>query len=330
MIVVVTDYAWDSLEPEKQILRDAGAVMSVCETGELDELRRTVASAAGILTCWKAVPGDVIDLATECVVIGRYGIGVDNIDVDRATELGIVVTNVPAYCLDEVSDHAMALLLAAVRKVAFYDRNVRVGIWDNQIGPPIPRLRGKILGIIGMGKIGRTLAPKALGFGLRVVGFDAYIDDGAIREAGVEPLSLDELLRTSDFVSLHCPLTEETHHLLGEKEFGLMKSSAFLVNASRGGLVDTKALCEALDSGRIAGAALDVLPDEPPSKDDPILSNERAVLTPHAAFQSVESVLDLQETAATQVAKVLQGERPEYVINPVVLESSNLRAKSLR
>ncbi len=325
--VLVTDYAWESLEPERKILEAAGASLLVAESGDEEELIRLVAEVEAILTCWKPVSGRVMEQASQCRIVSRYGIGLDNIDVARATELGILVTNVPTYCLEEVSDHAMALILACARRVVLYDRAIKAGNYDLQAFTPLYRVKGKTLGITGFGKIGRTLYTKARGFGLHVLVFDPYLNEEAVQGYEVELVELDELLQRSDFISIHTPLSPETHHLFGRETFRQMKPSAFVINTSRGEVVDPDGLLQALEAGEIAGAALDVLAQEPPAPEDPLVCHPRTIITPHAAFCSQESLLELQETAASQVAHALTGKVVPFVVNPGVLEQSNLRAE---
>lgn len=326
MRVLVTDYAWDNLEPEREIFSKVGADLVIAPSGQEEKLVELVKKVDGVLTCWAKVTEKVVRAAKRCQVIGRYGIGLDNIAVKEATRAGIIVTNVPSYCIDEVSDHAMALLLGCARKISFYDRAIKGGRWDLQAGNKMFRLRGKTLGLIGFGKIGRAMVPKAKSFGLRIIVFDPYVSEKEAREYGVVLGSLDQLFREADFVSLHLPLTKSTYRLLGEEAFKKMKDTAYVINTSRGAVIDTEALARAVRENWIAGAGLDVLPREPPDVNDPFLSQENIVLTPHAAFCSVESLLDLQRTAAKQVACVLGGEKPEYIVNPEVLDNPKLRA----
>ena len=325
--VLVTDYAWESLEPETEILRTAGAELVVATTGDEEELIRLAGDVDAILTCWKSVTRKVIERARACQIIGRYGIGLDNIDVSYATESGILVTNVPAYCLEEVSDQAMALLLACARKVVFFDRAIKGGEYSLQLGSPLYRIRGRTLGILGFGKIGRTLYRKASGFGLKIIVFDPYLDPGSIEDYDVTLVGFDRLLRESDFISIHAPLSPETENLFGVSAFRQMKNTAFVINTSRGGVIDSAGLLEALEEAEIAGAALDVLPEEPPEVNDPLIHHPKAIVTPHAAFYSEESVLDLQRIAARQIADVLSGKLPESVVNGEVLDQPNLRAR---
>ena len=328
--ILITDYAWSSLEPERQVLADIGADLIVAESGEEEELLTHAPAVDAILTCWKPVRECVITDATNCQVIARYGIGLDNIDVETATESGIIVTNVPAYCVDEVSDHAMSLLLACARKIAYFNTAVKSGTWNQNIGNQMYRLRGKTLGIVGFGRIAKALIPKAIAFGLDVNVDSPRTSEELIQSHDANKVSFQALLKTSDFISIHAPLTTETEHMFGQDEFKAMKATAFLINTARGGIVDTAALTAALQNGEIAGAGIDVLETEPPENDEILLSLDNAIITPHAAFISEESILELQVTAAQSVAQVLTGKLPESVVNPSVLKRPNLRAESLR
>ena len=325
--ILITDYVWASIEPERQVLAEIGAELIAAETGDAAELQVLAPMMDGILTCWNPVREPVIAAAKQCQVIARYGIGLDNIDVEAATERGIVVTNVPAYCIDEVSDHAMGLLLACARKIPRFDRAVRSDVWDQNIGPEMRRIRGKTLGIVGFGRIGQAIIPKAKAFGLTINVCSPRTDPKRIQQHGAQKVSFSELLATSDFITIHAPLTAETQHLFSDAEFRAMKPTAFLINAARGGIVDTDALTAALRNGDIAGAGLDVLETEPPESDTELLTLENVVVTPHAAFVSEDAILELEVTAAACVAQVLTGQLPESVVNASVLEQPNLRAK---
>jgi D-3-phosphoglycerate dehydrogenase / 2-oxoglutarate reductase len=261
------------------------------------------------------MPGDVIRGLTGCRIIARYGIGLDTLDMDAANEMGIVVTNVPDYCIDEVSDHALALALSLARGVALLDRRVRAGSWTPTDARPLHRLRGRTFGLVGFGRIARALAVKAAALGYEVVATDPYVPDDAVREAGAEPLPFDALLARADVVSLHVPLTDESHHLIDAGALATMKAGAILVNTSRGPLVDTDALRASLEAGHLGGAALDVLEHEPPSAEDPLLQRDDVVLTPHAGFYSEESPRELQRKAVEQVVEALAGRRPRYAVH---------------
>lgn len=327
--ILITDYVWSSIEPERQVLAEIGAKLIAAETGDEPELLTFAPMMDGILTCWKPVRKPVIAAAEKCQIIGRLGIGLDNIDVEAATERGIIVTNVPAYCIDEVSDHAMGLLLACARKIPRFDRSTRGGTWKQNIGPAMYRVRGKTLGVIGFGRIAQSIVPKAKAFGLTINICSPHTDPELIQQSGGQKVSFQELLETSDFVTIHAPLTPETEHLFSDAEFRAMKPTAYLINTARGGIVDTAALTAALRNAEIAGAGVDVLGTEPPEENEELLTLENVVVTPHAAFMSEESILDLEVAAATCVVEVLTGKLPESVVNPSVLEQPNLRAKSL-
>jgi D-3-phosphoglycerate dehydrogenase len=324
--VLVTDYAWPSLDIERGLLAELDAELLVAELGEPEEIARLAATGvSAVLTNWRRVPPEALDAAPDCLVVARYGVGVDNIPVGRATELGILVVNVPDFCVDEVSDHAMGLLLACARRIVDFARSTSAGEWDLELGRRMPRLSEQTLGLVGFGNIARRLVPKAQGFGLRVLAYSRRGDPSP--PVGVEMVELDRLLAESDYVSLHVPATAETTGLIGERELRLMKESAFLINTSRGALVDERALAEALREGWIAGAALDVLSSEPPQAGHPLLGLENCIVTPHAGFYSTASIPELQRKAAGNVAAVLRGEVPPTVVNPEVLRSASLRLR---
>lgn len=327
--ILITDYAWSSIEPERQVLSEIGAEIVVAETGDEKELLTYAPMVDGILTCWKPVRESIITKATRCRIIARYGIGLDNIDVDAATTYGIIVTNVPAYCVDEVSDHAIALLLSCARNIPIYNTAVKTGTWDQNIGHQMYRLRGKKIGIVGFGNIAKTIIPKVIALGLKVQVYSPRTSNDSIKQFNAEKVSFEEMLKSSDFVSIHAPLTAETHNMFSYHEFRAMKPTAYLINTARGGIIDIAALTDALKKGEIAGAGLDVLETEPPEFDDPLLKLPNVVITPHAAFISEESILELEVTAATAVKQVLTGKLPDSIVNPYVLERPNLRAKSL-
>jgi D-3-phosphoglycerate dehydrogenase len=314
--VLLTDYAWPDLEIERNILADYDAELVVAPDRELPTLISLAPGADAIMTNWSDVPASLIDAAANCRIIARLGIGLDNIDVRHATRRGIPVTNVPDYCLIEVAEHTMALLLALARKIGVFHENARAGRYDLAAGFPLRRIEGQTLGIVGLGQIGRRVAAKARGLGLRILATSRSRRDPM---AGVAWAEVKELLPASDFVSLHVPLNDETRGIVGAGELALMKPTAFLINTARGGLVDHRALAKALAGGKLAGAALDVQDREPPDLSQPPYNDPRVIVTPHAAFYSSESVEELRRRVAHQVGVRLSGRRPETVVNPEVL-----------
>ena len=240
--------------------------------------------------------------------------GVDSIDLRAATDLGIIVANVPDYCIDEVAIQAVTMLMALIRKTVFFDRKVKSGQWDFQQGMPIYRIRGKTLGLVGCGKIGLQVAKIVSSLGVRVVAFDPYIQ----KLEGIEQVDLDFLQKESNFISIHCPLNESTRHLIGEDAFRKMRKNPLIINTSRGPVIDEKALIEALKEGRVSGAGLDVLEKEPPDLQNPLLKMENVLLSPHMGFYSDESIKELNRRTAESVADVLLGKWPKSVVNPEV------------
>lgn len=323
--VVITDYIYGEPDEEREVLRRIGADLEMHQCQTEEEVIDVAKDADGILNTYAPVSRRVIESLRKCRAIGRYGIGYDTIDVATATERGIAVMNVPTYCVDEVADHTLALILAAARRVSIYDRSIRGGSWDWRDGRPIGRLRGQTLGLVAVGRIGRSLAERVRSMGMRVIAYDPYVPAERMREIGVEPVDLDTLLRTSDVISVHTPLTSETRYMLGRGQFAKMKRTAILVNTSRGAVVNVPELVEALRDKVIGFAALDVLEKEPPSPDDPILGLDNVVLTPHAAFYSEGSVKEVKITASEDVARVLTGRRPINCVNPSVIERLGLK-----
>jgi D-3-phosphoglycerate dehydrogenase len=314
--VLLTDYAWADLEIERRTLSEIDAQLVVAPRQDVEVLKRLAADADAIMTNWAKVPAEVIEAAPKCRIISRLGIGLDNIDVSAATGRKIVVTNVPDYCLIEVAEHALALMLALARKVGFYHHQSKGGHYELQAGPPLRRIEGQALGIVGLGNIGTRLAQKAAALGLNVL---ATTRTPRPMPPGVRRAELDELLAQSDYVSLHVPLSSQTRHMIGAVQLARLKPTAYLVNTARGGLVDHEALADALAAGKLAGAALDVHQPEPPPLDQPPWNDPRVIVTPHAAFVSHESLVNLRSRTARQVATRLSGGRPEHVVNPIVL-----------
>lgn len=313
--VVVTDYNYADLSVETEELArwNAQVIPAQCKTPE--EVLAVAEEVDALISQYAPITQKVIHGVRRCRAIGRYGIGVDNIDVPAATARGIAVINVPSYCEEEVSDHALAMLLAWARRIVHYAEETRNGIWDWKTGQPIRRLQGQFLGLLGLGKIARLMARKAKVLGLNVVAYDPYLPDAIFVEAGVERVGLDELLARSDFLSIHVPLTDNTRHLLNRETLAKMKPSACLINTSRGGVVEEKALVEALQKGRLAGACLDVMDLEPPQGKNPLLKMPQVILSPHVAWYSEESQLELRKNIARDIGRALHGFLPYGLVN---------------
>jgi D-3-phosphoglycerate dehydrogenase len=315
--VVLTDYVWDSLDVERQTLAGLATLVAL-QTKKAEDFLAEAADCDALLNTYAGpITADAMARMPRCRIIARYGIGVDTIDLRAATEAGIIVTNNPTYCIEEVAEHTLALLLACARKIAFYDRLVRGGRWELPPGKPMFRLVGRTLGLVGFGNIARAVAMRAAAFGMRILFADPFVRPGQFPVPG-DKRELAELLAESDFVSLHPPLNVETRGMMNDDAFARMKPTAFLVNCSRGPIVDTAALVRALDAGRIAGCALDTTDPEPLPDPHPLRGRENALITPHAAWYSEQAMVGLQSGAPTEVRRVLTGEWPVNVVNPAV------------
>lgn len=323
--VIVIDHAWPDLDIEREVLSRCGASLIAAGTGDEEECLRLAPTAQAILVNWKPVSRAVLTAATDCQTVARYGIGIDNIDVQAATELGMIVSRVADYCADEVAEHALALLMALRRHVVAFSRQTRAGGWDNSAFGPINRIRGTVLGIVGWGAIARAVADRACGLGMEVRVFTRTPPAGGW-PAGVSPVgSLPEMAAEVDHLSVHVPLTEQTRSLIDERVLRCLKPTAVVINTARAPVIDAIALARALRDGRIAGAGLDVLDAEPPAPDNPLIGMDNVIVTPHAAFNSTEALGTLRRQAAANVLAVLQGKVPQTVANPEVLTSPVLR-----
>lgn len=317
-VALKVDDAVPTTDAERDLLASVGAELVERPCPTEDDLLAHAADADALLTVSEPITARVIAGLRRCRIISRFGIGVDNIDVEAAAAAGIPVSNVPDFCIDEVSDHALALLLALSRRIVPLDSAVRAGRWETiGVAGEVRRLSVQTLGLVGFGRTARRLAPKAAALGMRVVACDPAVPEARLRAAAVEPVALEELLRRADFVSLHTPLTVETRHLLDERRLALMRPTAAVVNVSRGELIDERALVRALEDGRLGGAGLDVFEREPPDPDHPLMRLPNVVLTSHAAYYSVEALDDVRRKAFEEVARVLAGERPERAVRPL-------------
>jgi D-3-phosphoglycerate dehydrogenase / 2-oxoglutarate reductase len=313
-LIAVTDSPFPSLDPAIAALKRVDPELRMAKSASADDILAVANDAEAVLVTYAKLPGELLKELKHCKAIGRFGLGVDNIDIPAAAQLGITVTYVPDYCLREVSDHAMALLLAMARKVPFSNSLVQSGRWEVPPVVPLRRLEGQVLGLVGFGNIPRALTPKAKAFGLKVITYDPFVPADVVKADGVENTSFEDLLARSDFVSVHAPLLPATRGLMDEAAFARMKRGAFLVNTARGPLVDESALVAALDSGHLGGAALDVVTVEPLAGDSPLRGRDNVILTPHTAFYSVEALEELQTKCASDVARVLLGEKPVYPV----------------
>jgi D-3-phosphoglycerate dehydrogenase len=323
-LVAVADSVFPNLDSAREVLGAIGADLQLAPQDTTEGILRVAAPADALLVTYAKITADMIGQMKRCRIISRFGIGVDNVDLDAATAAGIVVTKVPDYCIDEVSDHAMALLLALVRKIPSSNAQVHAGRWEMKAVVPIHRLRGRVLGLVGFGRIPQLVAPKAKAFGLRVIVYDPFVPADVLARERVEQVDFDELLAQSDYISIHTPLLPETKNLFSTGAFSKMKPGAYLINTARGPIVDEQALAKALDASQLAGAALDVMPQEPPAG-SPLLGRDNVIITPHTSFYSEESLLELQRKAAQEVADVLTGKAPKNPVNPQALEESAKR-----
>ncbi|MER6936740.1 C-terminal binding protein [Nocardioides sp. NPDC127514] len=316
-VVILTDRAWPDDSIERGLLDEAGfdLVAGPADPAPAEEIEKLVIEhdPVAIMTCWAEVSTAAVAASPGLRMVARMGVGLDNIAVDEATSRGVRVTNVPDYCVEEVSDHAVALVLNWTRGITTFNADVRAGSWA-PAAARLGRTASKTIGLVGFGRIGRLTARKLAGFGTRILVADPGLDAAKASEHGVEAATLDQLLRASDVVILHVPLLPSTRHLIGAAQLAAMRPGSLLVNVSRGGLVDTHALVDSLDAGHLGGAALDVLEEEP-VVDPRLLAHSTVTVTPHVAFSSDQSVIELRTKATEEVISVLTGRTPRYPCN---------------
>ncbi|MBG6211235.1 D-3-phosphoglycerate dehydrogenase [Labrenzia sp. EL_126] len=326
--VVITDFDFGDTDVERKILEAVGAEVVGLQSKQEDDLFDAARDCAAMINQYARIGRATISRMQKCEVIARYGVGVDIVDVDAATERGILVTNVQDYCTEEVADHAIALWLSLARKLSDYDRATHNGVWRWQSGQPVYRIRGRTMGVVSFGKIGQAIACRARAFGASIIAYDPFLPEAFAREHNVELVTKDDLLRRSDYVLMQAPMTPQTRHFLSDAEFAKMKTGAILVNTGRGPTVDNAALYRALTQGKLAAAGLDD-PEEEPAKratwdpaDNPLFSLPNVLVTPHAAYYSEESITAARTIAATQVAKVLTNQEPDFPVNSSALSLS--------
>jgi D-3-phosphoglycerate dehydrogenase / 2-oxoglutarate reductase len=313
--VVIAYSEFPDTTVEAEVLKAIGATLVTTHGLETPEQITAARQADALMVSTQRVSAELLASLTRCRIVSRVGTGLDAIDVSAATAHGIWVTNVPDYSVDEVSTHAITLLLALARRLPRMLEATRSGVWDSKLARPFPRLKGQTLGILGFGRIARAAAAKGRGLGLEVIAHDPYIAPSVMEAQGVRAVDAASLWREADFVSLHTPLTPGTRHVVNAQTLAQMKPTAYLINTARGPLVDEDALLHAVRAGQIAGAALDVLTVEPPPADHPLLHDERILITPHYAWYSEAANHEVRVSGAEEVVRALRGERPRYPAN---------------
>lgn len=314
--IVVTDNRYSNYLEENTVFKELGVKVQIHDFAGPAEAVEVLKDADAVLVNLFSMTKDIINAMDTCKIISRYGVGYDNVDVDAATQKGIWVARVPDYSIEEVSDHALALLLSSVRKIAYKDRMIRSGKWNLHKDWPAFRIAGKTLGLIGFGAIARTLFRKVSGFSLeKVLVYDPFVHPNEIVKTGGTPVSLDSLLENTDYISIHAPLTEETKGMIGRDQFLKMKNSCIVINTSRGPLVNEHDLFTALKEGQIAAAGIDVYETEPLPEVSPLRTLDNIILTDHAGWYSEESIVELKTKAAQNILQVLKGKPPVYPVN---------------
>lgn len=315
MKAVFTDYQYENIEQEKRICREAGIEVAEYQEKCPERLIPLVKDADAVITQYSDINADVIAAMEHCRMIIKYGIGVNNIDVKAAAEKGILVCNVPDYGVEEVSDHAIALMLASNKKLPVITKALKEGDWGYTSIEPVHRFADATVGLVGFGRIPQLVASKLSGFNVRVLVYDPYVEEETVNGYHAEAVDFKSLCRQSDYISVHCPLTEETRHLFNREIFELMKAGAYLINTARGPVVCEADLKAALREGKIAGAALDVFEEEPATPDNELLQIDQVIATPHCAWYSVEATQVLQRKVAEEVVNVLLGNEPFHCVN---------------
>lgn len=325
--VYVTDYEYASLDEEKEELEKYGIELIAKQCKTEDDIVRECKDADGLLNQYAPIGRKVIEALPNLKVVARYGVGFNTVDLAAATEYGVCVINVPDYCQDEVSNQAFALMMACMRKITVLNDQVQSGKWDYKVAKPIHRMMGQTLGLLGFGRIPKVLAKKAAAFGLNLVAYDPFLKQEDVKGYNVTLMSLEEVLKTSDIISLHMPLFKETEKIIDAKAFDLMKSTAIIINTSRGPLIDEDALYDAIKYGKIAGAGLDVTSIEPLPADSKLRGLKNVIITPHAAWYSEEAEKELKTKAAHGAGEIISGYDMPTIVNPAVREKLSLKKR---
>ena len=318
MKVVISDYVWPNIDIEKKFFKSKNINLVVSKNK--NDLKNQIIDADGLLFCFESIDETILRSSKKLKIAQRYGIGVDNIDIKVATELGIVVANIPDYCIDEVSDHAISMILSLNRLLQRDSDLVKQGKWNEvKKDKRVYRLSNSTLGLLGFGRIGKRISEKAMSFGMNVIAYDPFLKQNNV--GGVKLLDLNQVLSESDFISLHLPLNDQTNHIINDKQFKLMKQDSILINVSRGGLINEDSLIKYLSSGKLRGVGLDVI-ETTIEKSNKLFSFDNVIITPHTAFFSQESSEELQLRSSQQLYEVLNGFKPKFFINPEVLNNN--------
>ncbi|MGG0843981.1 C-terminal binding protein [Peribacillus simplex] len=314
--ILLTDYEFEHLKYEEDVFQESGLdfnfIKAQCKTEE--EVIELAKDADAILNQYAPVSRRVIASLENAKIISRYGVGVNTIDLDAAKEKGITVANVPDYGMEEVSNHALALLLSWARKVTLLNNEVKRGNWDFKVGVPIHRFNEQTVGVLGFGRIPRRFIEKVKPLGFKTAAYDPFVSSAEMAAVGVQKMDLDEIIREADYLSVHVPLIDDTFHLINEERLKQMKRNAVIINTARGPIIDETALSDALERGVIAGAALDVTENEPVRIDSPLLTMDNVIITPHSAWYSEEAMVELRQKAARNIVQVLKGEKTPYAL----------------
>lgn len=322
--ICLVDYEWPELDIEEGLIqkrmRDGEPIeLNVLQSRDKEKIIENVKDADSILTMYGEIDEEVLEAAKNVKIISRYGIGVNMIDLNAATRLGKMVANVNDYCIDEVSDHALAFIMASARRLFDYNKLTQKGEWDfKQARIPL-RASDAIVGLVGFGKIPVRLAEKLIAIGYKVMAYDPFVDKETMAQKGVMKAELHQLMANSDFISVHVPLIEQTRHLISTKEFQLMKNTAYIINTARGPIIDENALISALKDGEIAGCSLDVTETEPLPQDHILREMEQVILSPHAAWYSEKAFIEIREGAISNILDVYEGKEPKYLVNRQVI-----------
>lgn len=316
-VVVLTDYMYESIKPFQDVYEKAGFDFRAYQCKTATEVIEVCKDADAVMVHFAKLTKEIIQALPKCKLIVRSAVGLDNIDIAAATELGIPVANVPDYGIEDVSTHAILLMLAITKKLSVLTDTVKEGMWDYAVTKPVHRVQNQTMGLLGCGGIARCTAKKAQAFGMNVIAYDPYIKQEQVDALGITLKSMDEVICESDVLSVHLPLTAETSGIIDKAVFEKMKPDAFIINTARGGVINEKDLIEAISSKLIAGAGLDVLSDESISKDHPLLKMDNVIITPHAAWYSEEAEYTLLTSAAEEVVRGLNGEQLKHPFNRI-------------